>query len=103
MKKSDYLLFYHSGKNPGIVAIAEVSREYYPDPTATEGNWLVVDVVPVRPLERFISLAEVKHNPDLKDMVLANSPRLSVQPVKKEEFDIIMELEKKFELQQKLL
>lgn len=103
MKKGDLLLFYHSGKNPGIVALAEVSREYYPDPTATEGNWLVVDVVPVRPLERFISLAEVKHTPALKDMALVNSPRLSVQPVTKEEFDIIAGLEKKQELQPKLI
>ncbi len=103
MKKGDHLLFYHSGKNPGIIAIAEVSRESYPDPTATEGNWLVVDVVPVRPLERFISLAEVKHTPALKDMVLVNSPRLSVQPVTKDEFEIIMDLEKKPKLQPRLI
>lgn len=101
MKSNDTLLFYHSGKNPGIVALAKVSREHYPDPTATEGNWLVVDVVPERPLQRFISLAEIKHNPSLKNMVLVNNPRLSVQPVTQEEFEIIMALEKKPEFQPK--
>lgn len=93
MKNGDLLLFYHTGKNPGIIALAEVVREHYPDPTASEGPWLVVDVKPVRPLKRFITLSEVKKNPELKNMILVNSPRLSVQPVKKEEFDILMNLE----------
>lgn len=93
MKTGDKLLFYHSGKNPGVVAIAEVSKEYYPDPTATEGDWSVVDVVPVRPLKRFISLQEMKKVHSLKDMALMNSPRLSVQPVRKEEFEHIILME----------
>ncbi len=94
MQKGDLLLFYHSGKNPGIVAIAEVIKEYYPDPTATEGNWSVVDVKPLRPLKRFTSLQEIKQTPELKDMVLVKNTRLSVQPVKEEEYKIILEMEK---------
>lgn len=93
MKKEDILLFYHSGKNPGIVALAKVSEEHYPDPTATEGHWLVVDVKPVRALKRFISLHELKQIQELEDMILVKSPRLSVQPVKEEEFNKILELE----------
>lgn len=93
MHTGDTLLFYHSGKNPGIVGIAEVIREHYPDPTATEGSWSVVDVKPVRPLKRFIPLSEVKQLPDLSDMVLVRNSRLSVQPVKEEEFNRIMEME----------
>jgi predicted RNA-binding protein with PUA-like domain len=93
MQKGDTLLFYHSGKNPGIAGIAEVIREHYPDPTATEGNWSVVDVKPVRALKRFISLTEVKQIPELSQMVLVRNTRLSVQPVKEEEYDRIMALE----------
>lgn len=93
MKIGDKGLFYHSGKNPGIVGIAEVVKEFYPDPTAKEGDWSVVDVKPIRKLKRFIALQEVKSLPDLKDMALVTSSRLSVQPVTKEEFEIIMELE----------
>ncbi|HEX3008362.1 MAG TPA: EVE domain-containing protein [Bacteroidales bacterium] len=94
MKTNDTLLFYHSGKNPGIVAIAKVVREHYPDPTAKEGDWSVVDVEPVRQLKRFISLQEVKQVPELSEMVLLKASRLSVQPVTKEEYNAILELEK---------
>jgi len=94
MKIGDVALFYHSVKNPGIVGIAEILKEHYPDPTAKEGDWSVVDVKPVRKLERLITLQEIKAYPALKDMVLVKSSRLSVQPVTKEEFDIIMKLEK---------
>lgn len=94
MKKGDTLLFYHSGKNPGVIAIAEVTKEFYPDPTATEGHWSVVDVKPVRILKRFITLQEIKHTESLKDMVLVNNSRLSVQPVSEAEYKIILQLEK---------
>jgi predicted RNA-binding protein with PUA-like domain len=94
MKTNDTLLFYHSGKNPGIVAIAKVIREHYPDPTAKEGDWSVVDVEPVRPLKRFISLQEVKQVPELSEMVLLKASRLSVQPVTQEEYNAILGLEK---------
>lgn len=93
MQKGDTLLFYYSGKNPGILAIAEVTREFYPDPTATEGDWSVVDVKPVRLLKRFLPLQEIKQSPVLQDMALIKSSRLSVQPVKEEEFKVIMKME----------
>lgn len=94
MKKGDIALFYHSVKNPGIVGIAEIVKEHYPDPIAKEGDWSVVDVKPVRKLEQVITLQEIKAYPALKDMVLVKSSRLSVQPVTKEEFEIIIKLEK---------
>lgn len=93
MKKGDLVLIYYSGKNPGIIGIAEVVKEHYPDPTAKEGDWSVTDMKPVRLLKRFISLQEVKANPVLQTMVLLKSSRLSVQPVKKEEFGHILEME----------
>ena len=95
MKTGDILLFHHSGKTPGIIAIAQVTREHFPDPTATEGHWSVVDVEPVRALKRFIPLHELKQIPELNDMVLVRNSRLSVQPVKEEEYNKILELENK--------
>jgi predicted RNA-binding protein with PUA-like domain len=94
MKKGDTIFIYHSGKNPGIVGLAEVVKEYYPDPTAKEGDWSVVDVKPLRQLKRIVSLQEVKQNPALKNMALVKNSRLSVQPVTQEEYDLILDLEK---------
>jgi predicted RNA-binding protein with PUA-like domain len=93
MKKGELFFFYHSGKNPGIVSIAEIVKEYYPDPTSTEGDWSVVDVKPVRKLNRFIALQEIKKVPELHNMVLLKNSRLSVQPVTPEEYNIIIALE----------
>lgn len=95
MKKGDIALFYHSGKDPAIVGLAEVIKEHYPDPTATEGDWSVVDVKPVRPFKRFIPLQEIKQQSALQTMYLVRSPRLSVQPVTADEYSIILQLEGK--------
>jgi predicted RNA-binding protein with PUA-like domain len=93
MKKGDIFFFYHSGKNPGIVGLAEVIKEHYPDPTAKEGDWTVVNVKPLRKLKRFITLEEIKQIPQLAEMVLVKNTRLSVQPVAQEEYKIILKLE----------
>jgi predicted RNA-binding protein with PUA-like domain len=92
MKTGDIAFIYHSVKNPGIIGIAEIVKEYYPDPTAKEGDWSVVDVKPVRKLLRFISLGEVKQNKELQNMVLVKNSRLSVQPITLKEYNIIMNL-----------
>jgi predicted RNA-binding protein with PUA-like domain len=93
MKVGEKTFIYHSGENPGIVGISEVIKEFYPDPTAKEGDWSVVDVKPVRKLKRFISLQEIKQISELKTMYLVRNTRLSVQPVELEEFNFIMKLE----------
>ena len=92
MKVGDHVLFYHSVKNPAVVGLAEVVKEFYPDPTAKEGDWSVVDVKPIRKLERAVSLHEIKQTPTLQKMILVNSSRLSVQPVTPEEFQIIIRM-----------
>lgn len=92
MKVGDLALFYHSVNEKSIVGIAECVREYYPDPTTDDDRWVVVDFVPKEKLKRPVTLAEVKADERLSEMVLIKIARLSVQPVKKEEFDIIMEL-----------
>jgi predicted RNA-binding protein with PUA-like domain len=93
MKKGDSLLFYYSGANPGIIGIAQVSKENYPDPTAKEGDWSVVEVKPVRKLKKFIGLHEIKKYSELQHMSLVKNTRLSVQPVKDEEYKFILNLE----------
>ena len=92
MKTGDTLLFYHSGKEPGIVGVAEVVKEHYPDPTAKDGDWSVVDVKPVKKFNRMLSLHEIKQVPALQNMQLVRIARLSVQPVQKDEFKKIMEM-----------
>lgn len=92
MKVGDLCLFYHSVKEKCVVGIAEVVKEYYKDPTTDDHRWYVMDVIPVRKLNRPVTLAEVKADERLSEMQLVRYSRLSVQGVKKEEFDIILEM-----------
>ncbi len=92
MKVGDLALFYHSVSEKAVVGIAEVVKEYYPDPTTEDHRWYVVDFVPVRALKRPVTLGEIKADERLSDMVLVRQSRLSVQPVKKEEFDLVLAL-----------
>jgi predicted RNA-binding protein with PUA-like domain len=94
MKLGDYALFYHSNEGKEVVGIAEVVREFYPDPTAKVGDWSVVDFKPVGPLKETVTLKAVKAEPRLQTMALVRRPRLSVQPVTAEEFAIILAMGK---------
>jgi len=92
MKKGDLALFYHSVNAKEVVGIAEVVTEYYQDPTTDDDRWVVVDLVPYKKLKRSVTLSQVKNDDRLTGMVLVKNSRLSVQPVRKEEFDVILEL-----------
>jgi predicted RNA-binding protein with PUA-like domain len=92
MKKGDLALFYHSNEGKEVVGIAKVLKEFYPDPTAKEGDWVVVELGPHKKLKKPISLKFIKTDKILKGMELVRLSRLSVSPVKKEEFDRILEL-----------
>ena len=92
MKVGDLCLFYHSMSEKAIVGIAEVVKEYYQDPTTDDHRWYVMDVVPREKLKRPVTLAEVKVDDRLSEMQLVKYSRLSVQAVKKEEFDVIIEM-----------
>ena len=92
MKKNDLLLFYHSNEGKNIVGIAKVIKEFYPDPTAKEGDWSVVDIAPVKKLTKTVSLEDIKSNPLLKNMAFLKQGRLSVSPVTKTEYDILLKM-----------
>ena len=89
MKKSDRVLYYHSVVGKCVVGIAEVAREAYPDPTATEGDWSCVDLIPVKSLKHPVPLDWIKSQPDLADIGLLRQSRLSVMPLSKAAFQSI--------------
>ena len=110
MRIGDEVFFYHSNcKEPAIAGISRVCSEPYPDPTqfdeklkyfdpkSTQENprWILVDVEFVRKLKQPITLAEIKAHPELEDMILTRrGNRLSIMPVSKEHWDIILTMEK---------
>lgn len=92
MTKGDLGLFYHSNIGKEAVGIVEIIAEAHPDSKATDPKWECVDVKAVKPLRRPVSLDQAKVEPRLKDMVLVNNSRLSVQPVTEAEWAVVMEL-----------
>ncbi|MBU2889646.1 MULTISPECIES: EVE domain-containing protein [Celeribacter] len=92
MKLGDRGFFYHSRKETEIVGIVEVCAEAHPDSKANDPRWECVDIKAVRPFTKPVTLAMCKEDHRLKDMVLVNNSRLSVQPVTEEEWKIVCEL-----------
>jgi predicted RNA-binding protein with PUA-like domain len=92
MKIGDLGFFYHTGDEKQIVGIVEVIGEYRKDPTDETGKFGLVDVKAVKDLPKLVTLAQVKADPRLKDMVLAKVARLSVQPVTPAEWTYICKL-----------
>ena len=86
MKKGDLVFFYHSVEEKSVVGLARVEKEAYPDPTAKEGDWSAVDMVPVKALAKPITLAQIKADKILRDMPLVRIGRLSVSPVTSGQF-----------------
>lgn len=92
MKEGDLVLFYHSNEGKDVVGIAKVAKEFYQDPTTSDPNWVVVDLVPVESLKKPVTLEQIKADPRLKDIHLVRQGRLSVMSLKREEFDRILEM-----------
>ena len=92
MKKGDLVLYYHSNIGKEIVGIAKVVKEHYPDPTADEGDWSVVDLTPVKPLKKFVTLDALKADAVLKDIPLVKQSRLSVSPLTEPQFKRVLAL-----------
>ena len=92
MKKNDLCFFYHSVTERSIVGIVKVVKEYYPDPTDKTDRFVVVDVKAIKKLKKPVSLDQIKENNKLKDIALVKQSRLSVMPLKKTEWDIIIKM-----------
>lgn len=93
MKKGDRAFFFHSQVGKEVVGIVEVIREHYPDPTAKPGEpWVVVDVKAIAPMPKPVSITACRAEPKLKNMILVNNTRLSVQPVTAEEWKVVCKM-----------
>jgi predicted RNA-binding protein with PUA-like domain len=92
MKKGDLVFFYHSVTDKQIIGLARVAGEFYPDATAEEGDWSCVDLQPVKPLPRPVSLEAIKADKLLKEMPLVRQSRLSVSPLTQAQFDRVLKL-----------
>jgi predicted RNA-binding protein with PUA-like domain len=92
MKTGDLVLFYHSNEGMEVVGVAKVSKEHYPDPTTDDPRWVVVELQPVQKLDKTVTLKQMKTDERLSDLALIRQSRLSVTPIKPEEFDIIVGL-----------
>jgi predicted RNA-binding protein with PUA-like domain len=94
MRAGDQVLFYHSVVGKEIVGLAEVAREAYPDPTAEDGDWVCVDLVPAKTLARPVTLDEIKSTPALSDLPLLKQSRLSVMSLTSAQFSKLIALSK---------
>jgi predicted RNA-binding protein with PUA-like domain len=92
MKGGDPVLFYHSGASKEVVGIARVGKEAYPDPTAMEGDWSGVDLVPVKALKKAVTLGTIKADKALKEILLIRNSRLSAMPLTEAQFNRILAL-----------
>lgn len=89
MKVGDQGFFYHSREDLEIVGIVEVCAEAHPDSSTEDERWECVDLKAVKPFPKAVTMKDVKANPKLEKMVLANNTRLSVQPVTDDEWEEI--------------
>lgn len=81
MQVGDRAFFYHSNEGKEIVGVVEIVRTAYPDPGDPSGKFVMVDVAPVMPVKRPVTLAEMKEMPELSGFSLLRQSRLSVCPV----------------------
>jgi predicted RNA-binding protein with PUA-like domain len=92
MQEGDPVFFYHSGSQKQIAGLARVAREAYPDPTADEGDWVCVDLTPVKIMAKPVALAVIKADSRVKDIPMVKNSRLSVTPLTKDQFERLLAL-----------
>lgn len=92
MTVGECVLFYHSGKDKAVVGMAEVVKSAYPDPTANDEQWVAVDLKPLRALKNPVPLAAIRYDKRLSQLPLIRQSQLSVMPLTKDEFDVIVAL-----------
>jgi len=86
MRPGDEVFVYHSGDDKNVVGIARVTKAAFPDTTADEAGWVAVELAAVAPLKKPVTLAQLKADASLKNMVFVRQSRLSVSPVTPAEF-----------------
>ena len=91
MKAGDVCFFYHSGEGKCVVGLARVTREAFQDPT-TKDDWSAVEIAPLAPMKKEVTLAQMKADAKLKDMSVVRKARLSVSPVSAHEFAHVLSL-----------
>ena len=92
MKAGDEVLYYHSVNGKAVVGVAVVSREAFPDPTATSGDWSAVEIKPIRPVNPPVKLEQIKEDPKLAQIPLLRQSRLSVMALSQQEFEGVLDL-----------
>ena len=92
MKKGDEVFYYHSVTGKSVVGTARVVREAYGDPTAEDGDWSCVDLIPRQAFPTPVTLEEIKANPALRDIALLRQSRLSVMPLTSAEAEMLCQL-----------
>ncbi|WP_114778422.1 EVE domain-containing protein [Botryobacter ruber] len=92
MQPDDLVLFYHSVSEKAVVGIAKVAAAAYPDPTADDEKWLAVDLVPFREFKDPVTLEQIKKDARLENIALLRQSRLSVMPLRSEEFEVLLSL-----------
>jgi len=90
MKKDDTVLFYHSNEGLAVVGVAKVVKESYQDPTTEDPQWVAVDLAPVETFKTPVTLSEMKQDKRLQNIGLIRQAQLSVMPLTKEEFEVIV-------------
>ena len=90
MKKDDVVFIYHTGDEKSVIGLAKIVKEAYPDPK--DKDWVVVEIMADKKLKKPVSLAQIKATKKLANMVLVKASRLSVQPVRPDEFTWVVEL-----------
>ena len=92
MTAGERVLFYHSGKDKAVVGLAEVVKPAYPDPTSDDEQWVAVDLKPIKALKNPVPLAAIRYDKRLSQLPLIRQSQLSVMPLTKDEFDVIIAL-----------
>lgn len=90
MKTADRVLFYHSGKEKAVVGLAEVVKGAYPDPTVDDPQWVAVDIKPVKAFDTPVPLASIRYDSRLSGLPLIRQSQLSVMPLTRDEFEVIL-------------
>ena len=92
MQLNDLVLYYHSVNEKCVVGISKVVKEHYQDPTTDDDRWSVVDLAPVKKLKNPVTLADIKAEPSLDHIALVRQSRLSVMPLDKPSYDLIVKM-----------